>query len=71
MSLLQAYIAASGTKQSALAETLGVSRGYLSELVGGTKKPSLDLAFAIQRATDGAVPASSWVEEPEPERGAA
>lgn len=61
MTHLLSYLEATKTRQSALAEVLGVSRGYMSELVGGTKQPSLELAFAIERATGGAVPASSWV----------
>jgi len=32
-------------------------------LENGKKKPSLDLAVRIERLTDGAVPASSWVEQ--------
>jgi DNA-binding transcriptional regulator YdaS (Cro superfamily) len=58
------YLVSTKTKQSALAAAVGVSRGYLSELVGGTKRPSLELAVAIERATAGAVPATSWVPEP-------
>lgn len=66
MSEIATYIASNKIKQSALAAALGVSRGYLSELVGGTKRPSLELAVAIERATNGAVPATSWVPEPAP-----
>jgi DNA-binding transcriptional regulator YdaS (Cro superfamily) len=47
-----------------MAAAVGVSRGYFSELVGGTKRPSLELAVAIERATGGAVLATSWVPEP-------
>jgi len=71
MTRLLTYLTETRTKQAALAETLGVSRGYLSELAGGTKKPSLDLAFAIERATGGAVPASVWVDAPTQNAGAA
>lgn len=66
MTDLLTYLANTKTKQSVLAASVGVSRGYLSELVGGTKRPSLELAVAIERATDGAVPATSWVPEPIP-----
>lgn len=55
------YLSTTGTKQTQLAEVLGVSRSYLSQLVGGTKSPSLELAVRIERATDGAVPVASWV----------
>lgn len=65
MEHLKQYLAASGTKQSALAEQLGISRGYMSEIVGGTKIPSLVLAFRLERATGGAVPAVVWVADDE------
>lgn len=66
MTHLLAYIQETRTKQSAFAEQLGVSRSYLSELVGGSKRPSLNLAFAIERLTEGAVKASDW-EAPAPD----
>lgn len=65
MSHLSSYLQSSRKSQATLAEEVGVSRGYMSELVAGAKKPGLDLAFAIERATDGAVPAASWVSLPE------
>ncbi|RHZ90423.1 hypothetical protein D1114_23325 [Cereibacter sphaeroides] len=61
MTQLRIYITQTQTKQSCLAEALGISRGYLSELVGGTKRPGLDLACAIERITKGAVPVACWV----------
>jgi DNA-binding transcriptional regulator YdaS (Cro superfamily) len=61
MTQLQSYIAEACLKQSALADTLGISRGYMSELVSGSKTPSLEIAVAIERATGGAVPAASWI----------
>jgi transcriptional regulator with XRE-family HTH domain len=60
MTKLHTYLTAAGKKQSDLARELGVSRGYLSELVNGAKKPGLALATDIERATAGAVPASDW-----------
>lgn len=65
MADLLEYLIKTKTRQSALAAAVGVSRGYLSELVGGTKRPSLEVAVLIERATDGAVPAASWVPEVE------
>lgn len=60
MEKLQQFLNASGTRQSALAGTLGITRGYMSELVSGRKVPSLPLAFQIERATAGAVPVDAW-----------
>jgi transcriptional regulator with XRE-family HTH domain len=61
MEPLQRFFETSGIRQSALADKLGVSRGYMSELVGGTKRPGLELAFQIEVATGGAVPARTWL----------
>lgn len=57
---LVSYLKATRTKQADLAKKIGVSRGYMSELAAGNKMPSLPVAFAIEDATDGAVPASCW-----------
>ncbi|WRH62073.1 MAG: helix-turn-helix transcriptional regulator [Fuscovulum sp.] len=61
MTKLRTFLSQSGTTQAELAKEVGVSRPYMSELVGGTKIPSLENAVAIERATNGAVPASSWI----------
>lgn len=66
MEKLQHYLDATGTRQSAMAALLGISRGYMSQMVTGLKLPSLDLAVRIERATGGAVPASSWIPAPTP-----
>lgn len=58
---LVAYIAQSGSPACVWAGRLGVSGGYLSQLLSGQKLPSLRLAVKIERATGGRVPASSWV----------
>jgi DNA-binding transcriptional regulator YdaS (Cro superfamily) len=49
-------------KGSALAASLGISPSYLSDMKKGNRRPSLKLAFAIEEATGGQVPARSWVE---------
>ncbi len=61
MNQLRAYLAQNNIRQSALAETLGVSNGYMSQIINGDKRPSLDLAVKIEDVTDGAVTARSWV----------
>ncbi len=60
---LKAYLQAKGLLQSQFAKDNGISEGYLSELVSGDKTPGLKVAFAIERATKGAVPAKSWLSE--------
>lgn len=66
MSKLSEHLRQAGVLQSAFAEVLGVSRGHLSALISGARLPSLDLAVRIERETAGAVPAASWVPEPDP-----
>lgn len=55
------YITQSGLRPAIWASRFGISRGYLSDIMSGKKRPGLDLAFRIERETKGGVPASSWV----------
>lgn len=74
MNKLTAYLGDTSTSQAKLADVLGISRSHMSLLVSGERKPGLDLAIAIERATNGAVPASFWVDEfpaTQPDTGAA
>ena len=48
-------------KANVLAEAIGISPSYLSDIKKGNRVPSLRVAFAIEDATEGAVPARSWV----------
>lgn len=50
----------SGLSQVTWARRLGISEGYLSDLVNGKRRPSLAVAAAIERATGGRVTATSW-----------
>ena len=65
MTQLDTYLAQTGIRQSEIADNIGISRGYMSDLVAGEKTPSLKIALAIERVTAGAVPASCWVAAPE------
>ena len=49
-------------KAKPLAEAVGISQSYLSDMKKGNRTPSLRVALAIEDATNGAVPARSWVE---------
>lgn len=60
--LLQGHIARVGITQAAFAERVHVSKGYITELLNGSKRPSLGLAVRIEAETDGYVRVSSWVE---------
>jgi transcriptional regulator with XRE-family HTH domain len=63
MSNLRNILREIGMTQASLAEKVGVSRGYMSELLSKTKVPSLPLAFEIERETGGAIKPSSWDRE--------
>lgn len=63
MEHLRDYLTKNDVRQAAFATGIGVSKGYVTELLNGSKTPSLQLAFRIEAATQGAVPASSWVQQ--------
>lgn len=64
MSELQTYLITIGARQQDFADAISISRPYLSLLLSGQKRPSLDLALRIADATGGAVPVTSWRREP-------
>ena len=61
--MLKKYLKANRATQRDFASSLGISQAFLSQLLNGRRIPSLDLAVRIERLTDGAVPASSWVKQ--------
>ena len=44
------------------ARLIGVSEAYISDLRKAKRSPSLAIAFAIEDATGGEVPARSWLD---------
>jgi hypothetical protein len=61
MEHLQTYLKTHKAKP--LAEAVGISQSYLSDMKKGNRSPSLRVAVAIEDATDGAVPARSWLKQ--------
>lgn len=61
MEHLQTYLKTH--KATALAQSVGISPSYLSDMKKGNRVPSLKVAFAIEDATQGAVPARGWVKQ--------
>lgn len=61
MEQLETYLTQNGLKQSQFAELVSLHPSVVSRFIKGEARPSLETAFAIERATGGAVPASSWV----------
>lgn len=55
MQTLSEYLVTSGMTLTALANSVGVSKGYMSEIVNGSRTPSLPVALEIQRCTGGSV----------------
>lgn len=54
---LQKFLRDQKRKPSHFARELGISKSYFSEILSGKKGVSLDLAFKIEHATNGAVTA--------------
>lgn len=61
MEHLQTYLKTH--KATALAQAVGISNSYLSDIKKGNRVPSLRVAIAIEDATEGAVPARSLVRQ--------
>lgn len=51
---------APGQTQAEIARRFGISRSYLAEILGGTKKPGREAISKIEAGTSGLVPASVW-----------
>lgn len=65
MQNLREHIDSLGISQNAFADRIGVSKGYLSQILSGKREPSRDLIQKINAATDGAVPPSIWFQTQE------
>ena len=63
MEKLKTYIADQGISAREFAARVGMSPAGLHGLMHKRNSPSLAVAFAIEDATGGAVPARSWIEQ--------
>jgi plasmid maintenance system antidote protein VapI len=61
--LLLRHIEESGLTHKAFAEACGISAPMLSHILAGDRNVTLHVAFWIQRASHGAVPAEIWVDQ--------
>lgn len=61
MSKLKEYLTLNGLSQRAFAECIGVDPSIVSRLSREEMTPSLQLAADIEAATNGDIPATSWV----------
>lgn len=60
MNKLLEYLRDAGISQRKMAAAIHVDPSVMSRYLSGEARPGLDKAVAIERATDGAVPASCW-----------
>lgn len=61
---LAAYLAKRKISPQTFAASVGAHRSQIYRALNGDRRPGLDLASAIEKATGGAVPATAWAEKP-------
>jgi transcriptional regulator with XRE-family HTH domain len=64
MKALGRWLRDRGISQDAFAARVGATQSQISRIVRGDRGPGIELAVAIERATDGAVPVTSWKRRP-------
>jgi len=57
---LSKWIDAAGLTRNAVAKALGIPKPSLDRICRDERRPNLDLAFQIERVTDGKISAKSW-----------
>lgn len=63
MEQLASFMKQTGWSQSRLSQEAGISKSYLSEIMSGAKRPSIDVALQIAEATGGKVKVSDILPE--------
>lgn len=58
--LLAKYLASSGVSQRELERRIGAKPGLICRYLNGSRSPGGRIAFNLERATAGSVPASTW-----------
>lgn len=64
MEKFHAYIKRRGISQNDLAGEIGVSKGYLSQIIKGKRSPSREIIQKIATATEGFIPPDVWFDVP-------
>jgi hypothetical protein len=59
--LLRDWIAKAQISNAEAARQLGYDRSNFHRIVSGSAKPTMELAYAIDKLTDGEVPMAVWV----------
>ena len=60
MENLASYLSDTGITQSAFSKKIGVSDGYLSQILSGVRAPSFKLMLKIENETGMRVPVDAW-----------
>lgn len=63
-SKFSAWMDSQGLTRDVVAACLKIQRTYLDKLCRAESRPSLELAFEIEKLTRGSVPASDWLAVP-------
>ena len=58
--VIKSWLESEGRSSKWLAETLGISEQHMSKISTGKAQVTRTTALAIERVTNGAVPADSW-----------
>lgn len=64
MDTLSDFIRDAQMTRSQFAERVGISAPYLSQIMSGSRRPSIDVAFRIAEATRNSVPVDAWAKKP-------
>lgn len=59
---LASYLSDESVSQAEFSRLADIAPPLISEYVNGNRRPGLDHAFAIERASGGKVPARCWVD---------
>ena len=57
------WVADSGQSHEAVADQIGVSRAYITQLVGGKKTPSIEIVRRMLAVSNGALSAEALIHE--------
>ena len=60
MKHLNEYLLSEGVSQTNFAKRVGISDGYLSQILAGLRRPSFDLMVRIESATGKRVALDAW-----------
>lgn len=58
---LKKWIEAANIRNAEAARRVGYDRSNFHRIIAGTAKPTMELAAAIDKMTDGAVPMTAWI----------